>query len=117
MNESTRVDDVVEYGGVNYRYVTSVAASRREGGSLAAPAHSEGSPVLMSWGKDGSAGVFGAESRNSASLSGFSTQFFGAAGGSGELIRSGDTSQARVIAERLKSETVTLWIALYEPIQ
>jgi predicted DNA-binding WGR domain protein len=117
VNESTLVDDVVEYQGVNYRYLTSVSASRKEGGTLAAPTHATGTPVLVRWGKVGSGGTFSVKTGTPRSQSGFSDRSPGATGASAELISSGDTSRARVTAERLLSGTVTLWVALYEPIQ
>ena len=119
VNDSTVVEPVIESGGVNYRYLESVSATLKEGGSLAAPAYSEGSPVLMSWGKSGPAGTFMVDTGGPNPQSSVSDRSGGVlGGGSGELIRSGDTSRARVTAQRLRgSESVTLWIALYEPIQ
>jgi hypothetical protein len=116
VDESTVVDPVVEYGGVNYRYLESVSATHQEGGSLAAPDYAGGSPVLMRWGKHGSAGRFMVNTGRRNSVSSYSDAS-ATSSASNELIRSGSTSQARVTAERLDSPSVTLWIALYEPIQ
>jgi hypothetical protein len=117
VNESTVVDPVVEYDGVNYRYLESVSASLKEGGRLAAPDYDAGSPVLMRWGKRGSAGTFTVDTGGRNPVSTFIDHSESAIGASSELIRSGDTSRAWVTAERLDSPSVTLWIALYEPIQ
>jgi hypothetical protein len=117
MSESTYIDDVTEYGGVNYRYVTSVSASRKEGGVIAAPAHSTGEPVLLWWGADGSAGTFTGTTGDGLSRSRVMTRSSGAVPGGALFIGSGDTSRARVTARRLESATATLWIALYEPIR
>ena len=116
VNESTVVDPVVEYAGVNYRYLRSVSASLKGAGRLAAPDYDAGSPVLMRWGKHGSGGTFVVDAGGRNPVSTF-IDHSASGSASGELIRSGDTSRARVTAERLDSPSVTLWIALYEPIQ
>jgi hypothetical protein len=117
VNESTVVDPVVQHEGVNYRYLKSVSATGKEGISLTAPDHLEGSPVLMNWGRSGSGGRFMVDTGGRNPVSSFSDYSGSTSGGSFELISSGDTSKARVTAEDLNSPSVTLWIALYKPIR
>jgi hypothetical protein len=115
---STVVDDLVEFAGVNYNHVTTVSTSVSEGGSLPVWLD-QGSetPMLVHWGYVGSGGVFTLQRAGGRATESLQDHTQRGGGASKHLLRSADSFPLRVIAERLNSGEVTLWAALYEPVQ
>jgi hypothetical protein len=115
---STVVDDVVEYGGVNYDHVTTVSASVDAGGSIPVlPEPGLETPVLVRWGYLSSGGAFTLETAGGRATESLQDDTLRGGGAGNHLLRSADSFPLRVIAERLNSGPVTLWAALYEPVQ
>jgi hypothetical protein len=107
---------VVVYEGVNYRYVASESATVGDGGGVRAPALAAGSqePVLVRWGFAGSGGSFTLYPGGAGDPTGVSAAE--GRGGSEHFLPSGNTAGMRLVAERVEENAVTLWIAVYGPI-